>query len=211
MERVAGSYLKSIGSLQKRSTSLDVIMISSVTGALVGAETLCHADYWVQDMTNLVNYAKAASNLSTRTNEALRKRIDKSHKEVTVVQHLFEIGPHPVLQMPTRQCAQLVPRIAELGYSSCLRRDNSACISFLGMVDHLYSLGTPMDLREVNDPLENGGTSRRILTDLPPYHFHHARRFWHKIRLSTAYRFRNNELHRLPGVPSNDCSSLDAR
>ena len=186
-------------------------MISSVTGRLVTKKELCQASYWVKNMTSPVRFMEALQNLCSQSRAKLTKKLDGSHRQAVVVEHLVEIGPHPALQRAIRDTLESIPRGNSIGYNSILRNSTSASNTTLDLVGHLYALGVKVGLRQVNDPELVSTPSRLILADLPEYPFNHSQSYWYESRISKSYRLRSHGPNELLDTRSTDWNSLDKR
>jgi acyl transferase domain-containing protein/NADPH:quinone reductase-like Zn-dependent oxidoreductase len=214
MEMISSKYLNMIGSLCKPTDPRALVpMISSVSGALASPSQLVDPSYWILNMTSPVQFDRAVTVLCQQTGTNMVKKIDGSHKFASIIHHIVEMGPHAALQGPLREIIQATPRGASIGYSSILRRGQSALETALGALGTLHCMGYPIDLAPVNAPLKMSGSMVQptLLVDLPGYPFDHSQQYWEESRLSRNYRLRNYPPSQLLGVRSNDWNSSDAR
>ncbi|KAI0383339.1 putative polyketide synthase [Hypomontagnella monticulosa] len=214
MEAISAKYMALVGSLaQPHDTRAMIPMISSVTGARVAPKLLAQPSYWAMNMVSPVQFSQAVSAMCAQSAAALVKKIDKSHVFASVVDHLVEVGPHAALQGPIRDILRASPRGKSIGYSSVLRRGQSAMETVLHVMGELYCMGTPLNLRAINEPSNSTDVplSRSLLVDLPEYPFDHSQLYWHESRLSRNYRLRDHAPSELLGVRSRDWNASDAR
>ncbi|KAI1326775.1 putative polyketide synthase [Xylariaceae sp. FL0255] len=212
MDIISHKYVDMIGSLdgtQKRK----VPMISSVTGLRATSSQLTDPAYWALNMVETVRFSQAVSTLCAQSSISLIKKVDLSHLNACVVDHLLEIGPHATLQAPIRSILKKIPRGNSITYSAVLRRKSSAVDTMLSSIGELYNRGVKVNLRAVNEPHALGSEtpSRDLLVDLPEYPFDHSQKYWHESRLSRNYRFREHLPSRYIGVRSRDWDPADAR
>ena len=115
---------------------------------------------------------------------------------------LIEIGPHAALGGPIAQITKACRGVGPTGYLSALVRNVDATRSVLELVEKLFAQAVRVCLNKVNHPL--GEPSRAVLTELPPYCWHHNKLHWQESRRSKAYRFRELPRHDLLGTPTAD-------
>lgn len=203
MEAIAAEYGNLLGSLQKpsnqgiqQSGQGAIPMLSSVTGERSPGHIFSDPEYWVRNMISPVRFSEALAAMCTPEPAQITKKIDLSHLNVPVVDHLLEIGPHAALQGPVRDILATCPARTKrpaVTYSSALKRGQDAAQTLLNTLGMLFCKGIPVNLRRVNEPSANGAElpSRSLLTNLPQYPFDHSRRYWHESRLSRNYTLRS--------------------
>lgn len=212
MEAILAKYKSMIGSLSGPDEVIACVpMISSVTGERAPASALNDPSYWVLNMASPVQFSQAVSVMCAQSPAELVKKIDKSHVFVPVVDHLVELGPHATLQGPLRDILKAVPRGSSIGYSSVLRRGQSAVDTMLHVMGELHCMGSTVNFRAINEPSGEVKASRSLLVNLPDYPFDRSQHYWHEGRLSRNYRLREHAPSELLGVRSRDWNASDAR
>ncbi|RYP06667.1 hypothetical protein DL765_009401 [Monosporascus sp. GIB2] len=208
MLAVSDKYVRMIGSISVPKGP-KVPMISTVSGEPVTTSRLNDPTYWAANMLLPVQFDRAVASMCAQTPASLTKKIDGSHRLVPVVDHIVEVGPHAALRGPLRDILQDHQRGQSIGYSSVLKRGESAMATTLRIVGELHSMGLALDLRAANDPA--GDVARNMLVDMPGYPFDHSRGYWHESRLSRNYRLRQHAPSALLGVRSPDWNPSEAR
>ncbi|KUL83822.1 hypothetical protein ZTR_06625 [Talaromyces verruculosus] len=198
MQAAAEEYRASLGEIEQNSLPKSTVkMFSSVTGSLKSTEF--DGDYWVSNLVGKVRFSDALQALC---------RADRTSSRAVQSHRIFiEIGPHPALAGPARQC------IADLGesipytYTSVLVRGTEATTSALTMAGILFSRGYPLEISGVTrlDPTRKNAS---VLHNLPSYTWDHTKRYWHESRLSKDYRFRRHPYHDLLGLRMTDITPL---
>ncbi|KAK4107386.1 putative polyketide synthase [Canariomyces notabilis] len=215
MKTISPKYMSMIGSISAPPDSTDrVPIISSVTGERVVASRLSDPAYWAQNMESPVLFSQAITAMCAKSEADLVKKIDRSHLNMSVVDHLVELGPRAALQGPIRDILKSFPRGKSIGYTSVLKRGQSAMETMLRAIGELYSIGYALDLRAANEPQgppTGPKVARSMLVNLPEYPFDHSQRYWHESRLSRDYRFRSRAPSELLGARSRDWNPADAR
>ncbi|KAK7927539.1 polyketide synthase [Apiospora marii] len=208
MRPISHEYASLIGKLEA-PVGEGVPMLSTVTGEAVQPKCLLEPSYWSRNMASVVKFDQAVALMCVKSAKDLTKKVDKSHKLVSVVDHLVEIGPHSSLQSPIRAILQACPRGASIGYASLLKRNRPAMETMMQALGQLHCMGYPLRLRAINEP--GADPERSLLVDLPEYPFDHSQKFWHESRLSRNYRLREHTPSELIGTRSNDWIPSDAR
>lgn len=174
-----------------RSEDANVKFSSSVTARDSSARKV-DAAYWAANMTGVVRYSDALTNLLLDDND---------EKNVDVV---LEIGAHPALKGPSNQLMKALN--LTVPYIASLTREAPALDALLSMAGQLFALGYPVDLGKVNSMLSidrQGNTTQvalgKQLHDLPTYAWKHGK-FWAETRLIRENRLRS-ERHTLLGAP----------
>ncbi|EOD43942.1 putative polyketide synthase protein [Neofusicoccum parvum UCRNP2] len=198
MKRIEGDYLDSIKDLtNQQRVAGKVKFFSTVRGTeLRDLKILSSPAYWVQNLTSPVQFSYAIDALllspsSTRPSTFL------------------EIGPHPVLQTYLNQASALLNSQDPPLHASLLHRHTPAKTTALAAAAALWSRGIAVDLPKISQTTTTTGA--RLLADLPPYPWNHARTYWHESRASRAYRFRAHPRLDLLGAPTPDSSAVDRR
>jgi acyl transferase domain-containing protein len=216
MNTVAKEYARVIGNLPAVGLSTgdreDVLIFSSVTGLPVTREELSHAQYWVNNLTNPVQFAPALSAMCSKSHAVGKMRFESDDLPVN---HLLEIGPHSALQSIIKETLGANQELTSIGYSSVLARKRDAIDTTLAAVGQLFCRGFPVDLNAVN----NSTLSRdhlellapKLVVDLPPYSFNRSQTHWIESRLSKNFRFRKYPRHDLLGAPVADWNVEEPR
>lgn len=212
MQVIARDYGLSIQKLEKGNPAPNaVMMVSSVTGQRVTGDDLSAPDYWVDNMVSPVRFSAAVGQLCARYTQGTRKKLDCSHRDLPLVNVLFEIGPHSALQGPIRDILSEVPGGASISYTSVLIRRQPALHSILSSLGQLFCLGYPVDLGKVNRLSKVTIKRPRLLHDLPEYPFDHSRRYWEESRVSKRLRLHHQTRLDLLGKPAPDWNPLEAK
>lgn len=203
MDAIASEYQTLIGNIESGTEDLAIpIFISSLTGLPTSAGQLQTADYWVQNLTQPVQFSKAVLKMCTplKTN---------SRQTRQSVDHILEIGPHSALRIPIRDILKSINQYDTVAYNSLLIKDVCALQSSLKTAGNLYCSGVPVKLTAINFPA--GSEEPQMLTDAPYYPFNHGQQHWIESRLSKSFRFREHAEHELLGSTVPDWNILDAR
>lgn len=205
MVPVSDEYRSLMGILSKNSESAaksnTTEVFSSVTGGLLDASEMSKPEYWTQNLVSPVKFSQALVALCT-TNVVKRQLRVGGGADLPVT-HLVEVGPHGALQAAARDAVLSDPNFKALQYVSVLTRGKHACATALSTVGALAAAGFPIDLPKLNN-LQ--GQNLRLLVDLPPYPFHHAKEteLWAEGRRSRAWRFRKHARHDILGAAVRD-------
>ncbi|GME48826.1 uncharacterized protein K452DRAFT_352624 [Neofusicoccum parvum] len=197
MKRIEGDYLDSIKDLtNQQRVAGKVKFFSTVRGTeLRDLKILSSPAYWVQNLTSPVQFSYAI--------DALLQSPSSTRPST-----FLEIGPHPVLQTYLNQASALLNSQDPPLHASLLRRHTPAKTTALAAAAALWSRGIAVDLPKISQTTTTGA---RLLADLPPYPWNHARTYWHESRASRAYRFRAHPRLDLLGAPTPDSSAVDRR
>ena len=200
MDCIAQDYLESLKDIQTAEPIVGVSMVSSVTGNIVGAQSL-GAQYWVDNMTSPVQFLRALDSVFRLSGGERRKR------GKTAIDTIIELGPHSALQGPIKQTLMKLQRIEETTYLSVLRRGESAVTTALSLAGKLWCKGTNVDLERVN----HGESEEQhcLLTDLPKYPWNHTNSYWHETAMSKSRRLRRAPRTDLLGASVLDFSMLE--
>jgi acyl transferase domain-containing protein len=123
-------YEQSVGSLEPgHGASASAYMVSSVTGEVTDAESLCNIEYWVENMLRPVRFFSAISKLCCPPGMA------RSNNNL-----LIELGPHSTLQGPIRDTLATLPGTSGIAYDSPVKRSTPADKTFLNTLGNLWEL-----------------------------------------------------------------------
>ncbi|KAL3448770.1 hypothetical protein BJX65DRAFT_317305 [Aspergillus insuetus] len=221
VESIADEYLQALSGIPRElDTEIFVPIVSTVTGNIMPARTLCNPAYWVRNMISQVKFSAAVRLLSRLARNPPRKQLGSAPQSLSGIRMLVEIGPHSTLQGPLQDILADVdanaaapnPNYDHLGrisYTHALDRKQHAGYSILNCAGYLWSRGYPTNLLKANGlPIDS---PRPVRTDLPAYPFSHTRRHWFEDRLSSAFRFRRHAPHELLGVLSPDSNAFESR
>ncbi|OTA67063.1 putative polyketide synthase [Hypoxylon sp. EC38] len=200
MSLISAKYAALISHLSKGKTPYQVPMVSSVTGDQISEDRLIDVSYWISNMESPVQFSRAIVTMCAESGPGAGNQISPS--SAPMVNHLLEIGPHATLQGPIREILLTIPR-KNIGYSSLLRRNQSALVTMLTAAGQLHCSGVDLNLRVINEPTGEG-LERSLLVNLPEYPFDHSRSYWHESRLSRNYRLREHPPSEFLGVRSRD-------
>lgn len=153
------------------------IMVSSVTGDIVGAELLSTLDYWVNYLVLPVQFVNA---LKLLTNKVTDPSLGLVAGEIT---DLIEVGPHAALR---RLVKDTIPSVR---YHSILERSKPSVQSLLSVIGSLYCYGHTLLVAAANG---QANVKLKWLVDCPPYPFDHSRRYWSESRIARDYRMRKS-------------------
>ena len=210
MEQVAGDYKTLLTNIQTGNRQQNAVMVSSVTGTVVGNKDLSQGNYWVSNLVSTVRFSDALSQLLFQSVKSTRKKLG-SYRNSTIVDDLLEIGPHSALQGPIKDILKQADKAEHITYSSMLVRHMSAIDTSLRVAGHMYCLGYPVKLSGINSPRVKAEDRPVVLTDLPEYPFNHSQKYWLESRLSRGFRFRKFPRNSLLGSTVPDWNPLEAR
>ncbi|KAI1175097.1 polyketide synthase [Nemania sp. FL0916] len=185
-------------SISDKDTEDEVVFISSVTG--LPRSSNFSASYWVDNLVSQVKFSEAVQTLK------------RAHHNRGGGHALFlEIGPHPALAGPVRQCLTSpgIPSL-EYDYFSMLHRGTDALSSALALAGRLFERGMKLEFGEVLHLASESDTAV-ILPNLPSYAWDHSVKHWHDSRLSREYRLRREPYHDLLGVRIVESTSIEPR
>lgn len=193
MDRIADDYESLLGEVHP-NVETAVEFFSSLKGTKVESRSL-NTSYWVRNLTSKVRFSEAVSRLCGLEDDPNDRRVDM----------LVEIGPHSALQGPVRQILQtLKGNSRDIQYGPSLLRNEDGLAAMLRLSARLFSNGCQMNIGAVNFPNLDMQIPK-ILTDLPPYHWNHSKRYWHETRLTQEMQTARSQRHDLLGtrVPSS--------
>lgn len=169
METASAKHLANPGSPDGRIVGTAVNMVSFLTGKMITKKELCQATYWAKNTVSLVLIMKALQTLCSKSWVSLDKKLDGSHRRVSVVERLVEIGPHAALQHFVRETLKDHPRGQDIRYTPALIRKIPASKTILELLGQLHTLGVLVSFGYANDPEVFAKRVRRLLTGLPEY------------------------------------------
>lgn len=211
MEDAAFLYGKLAHNIQAPSAQASgrqPIMISTVTGNPVPPFKLLDVSYWVENMTQPVQFCEAISLVCAPPAKTLAKAQKSSESSISS-DFFLEIGPHSTLKSPVREILKQYGRAKDAGYGSVLVRGRDARSTAIDVAGRLFCLGSPVNVMAVNGS-SNQMKAGRMLTDLPSYPFNHTKRYWLESRVSENFRFRQVPHHELLGTRHTDWNDLEA-
>lgn len=200
MKPIAKEYATLIGSLaeEPRQPPAAARFFSSTHGALLSSHMqLREADYWVKNLVSPVQFYQAASAMLTpEADDTLGAGAPSD---------LLEIGPHAALKGPLRSIIQDQASEVCPVYHSVLARHQPAASTSLDAVARLFCRGHNVDLVSVNQV-----RSSLMLTDLPPYPFHHSKSFWSESPQGLLFRHPPSGRLDLVGRPLTNNTGTEA-
>lgn len=200
MRDIAKEYAIRIGDLEAGPTRSSTIMVSSVTGQVIEPEVLATPQYWVDNLTSPVQFAKALSSLAglaTRSSSVVNG--NSGNLPLT---DLVEVGPHAALRRP------VTDTVPQLRYHAWIQRSASSLQSTLHLAGSLFCRGFPISITTVNGQDQG---KHPYLVDCPAYPFDHSRRYWDETRISREWRLREASPGFLLGRRVHDWNPLKPR
>lgn len=197
MRVVADDYRTCLDVLDVENNDEEVAFFSSVTGQ--PKTSGFGAEYWIANFVSPVRFSDAV--------QALGKARHQPGQQAFYI----EIGPHPALSGPVRQCLQHpdMPKTSFV-YHAPLQRKVSAVASTLALAGKLFELSVQIKWDAVL-ALASGADMATVLHDLPAYTWDHSTKHWHESRVARAYRLRKEPYHDLLGVPVLDGTDIEPR
>lgn len=165
-----------------------VMMISSVTNAVLPEDAVLDEKYWSANLVSPVLFNQAVQTALTSN-------------DVPKIDVLIEIGPHSALSGPIRQIKTEL-KADKLQYLPTLTRGSRCAEQVLKLVGELFLRNFPVDLERVTaieDVYPSGKIiprSGNLIVDLPPYQWDKTKKFWAESRESKE--------HRSPRFPRHD-------
>ncbi|KAL9076207.1 MAG: hypothetical protein Q9157_003764 [Trypethelium eluteriae] len=206
MLQLASQYFKSLGSLERGDESkIPCHMSSSVRGKKVSNEELRSPQYWVDNLTNPVQFSQALDQMIQRS----FGNSNGDRPGVEPINTILEVGPHAALQGPIKECTKQGSESIE--YASTLLRFASDTDVFLSSVGKLWCLGHHVSLTAVNRVAQTGLQEPQLLINLPSMPFDESRKYWSKSHVSDGYQFRGQPRNDLLGTRVPDWDPLDAK
>ena len=201
MRAVADDYRRRLGILDINNSVATkdegVDFFSSVSGQ--PKTSGFDADYWITNFVSPVRFSDAV--------QALAKVRFQTNRHVAFV----EIGGHPALSGPVRQCLQQpdMPKCS-FDYHSVLQRKTDAISSALGLAGKLFERGVRLQWHAVSG-LSIGTETAVVRHDLPAYPWDHSTKHWYESRVAQAFRLRKEPYHDLLGLLVLDGTDLEPR
>ena len=182
MQKVAASYLQSLGEFSNLEAQEHIKFFSSVTG---GAKTSGFgAAYWVENLVSQVRFNDAMTALVQSMGET------GSQDDANI---LIEIGPHSAMQGPINQILSTISGFKS-SYLAPLSRGKNSADTFSAVTARLFDLGVKVGWQSWF------AQPGHVLGDLLPYPWDHRVRHWEESRLSRDHRLRPFPYHDLLGV-----------
>ncbi|XDG02743.1 hypothetical protein ABKA04_002358 [Annulohypoxylon sp. FPYF3050] len=194
----AAEYVKT---LQADDIKLDsqgngIVWLSSVHGRPMDETEKPDAEYWKDNMVNMVRFRDAVVN--------------------AVSQHgpfdcALEIGPHPALKGPFTQTAKSLGH--DFHYSCPLDRTKDDSLAFSDFLGFLWSHFGPQ-MTNLGKYIEQSPSSAIMSTriaDLPTYPWDHSRLHYRESRISRQFHFKSDSPHELLGVRTRDDNEHEMR
>ena len=209
MAEIAEEYATCLQDLQKREVSSPrITFFSSVTGeAIQNTDLLCSAQYWMNNLVQLVQYATAVSRMASQGTGTRKLGATKKYR----IHDFIEVGPHSALQRPTRSILESISSGDDIKYNSVLSRKRPALETLLELCGSLWSSGSPVEISKANRLEKKILLKGKALVDLPGYTFNHSKRYWHESNMSRHSRLRRHPRHELLGTPVPDWNHLEPR
>jgi acyl transferase domain-containing protein/NADPH:quinone reductase-like Zn-dependent oxidoreductase/ubiquinone/menaquinone biosynthesis C-methylase UbiE/acyl carrier protein len=200
MQAAAPDYKAALGDIvDNGSPDTGIEMFSTVAGGL--KTDGFGADYWVENLVSKVRFCDGLHALC----EA--KQASSSSRGSQAQRIFIEMGPHPALAGPTRQCMADLVVPMPYSYTSALARGSGAVQTALTMAGQVFNQGYPINLAAVSASDESTKNAN-VLYNLPSYPWDHTKRHWNEPRMSRDYRFRKHPYHDLLGLRMTDQSPL---
>ncbi|PYH78776.1 hypothetical protein BO82DRAFT_434646 [Aspergillus uvarum CBS 121591] len=201
LHSVTDAYAETIGEVEpaekysSSNRSSRVIMVSTVSGQRVPAETLREGSYWASNLVRPVRFLQAFRGLLSK--RGVVKKLDGSHRLLMDITYCLEIGPHGALRGPTQEILQAQDQT--MSYLAPLQRG-------LAGVNSLLQADEEEEKVRVMPP-----SALVSLADLPSYAWDHSRNYFLESRTSRNHRLRNEPRSKLLGETAVDWNPLDAR
>ncbi|KAL4956616.1 hypothetical protein BDW69DRAFT_181394 [Aspergillus filifer] len=177
MAEVGPGYQEDLQPLLRPSAA-KVPFFSTVTGKRVSSDILFNGAYWRRNLESPVKFYPAVKALI-----ASQQQSD---------QLFLEVGPHSALSGPLRQIFKTTVTKGRLTYLPSLVRDKNSMESILEMCGQLYLNRVDLRLQKLN-------SAGVVLTDIPPYPWHHDASHWAEPRATRDWRARPFPPHELLG------------
>jgi NADPH:quinone reductase-like Zn-dependent oxidoreductase/malonyl CoA-acyl carrier protein transacylase len=182
MKTVSQQYQSLLGKIAARDS--DIPFHSTVHGTLVPGSTL-DASYWVDNLVSRVEFVEGLKSLL-------------SDNKTIPINTLIELGPHPALQGPVKQIAEMHAPNSKVQYYHTLKRKVDGIEAVQNMAGSLFTQGMALNFQAINFPnLHKTGRTPAVLTDLPTYPWNHTERYWFSSRLGDNHyhrKFGKNDL-----------------
>ena len=121
----------------------------------------------------------------------------------------MEIGLHPTLKRAIQDQLAASGPLGTAHHLQTLKKGESAAKALLTTTGELASIGYDIPLEVVSD-VQSSTTSvpKQLLVDMPPYPFHHSRRYRLESRKSKLIRRQDQKQHTFLGRRDTDWNRL---
>ncbi|KAI9714685.1 MAG: Type I Iterative PKS [Chrysothrix sp. TS-e1954] len=159
-------------------------MYSTVTCSKIHDST--GEEYWKKNLAQPVRF-----------HEALSAIVGDDCPDV-----ILEIGPSSALARPIFETLQSSSRSASVLYYPTWARTGNAITSLFKVAGHLFNIGAPINLENVNS---YDSRADRTIVDLPNYSWNRSFKYWHENTASKDWRYKKFIAHELLGskIPGN--------
>ena len=183
------TQIRKLGLVDKRQRYARALWVSSVTPHKTITEEHVPLSYWKANLESPVRFSEAVTNMIG--------------SEVSPVDVLVEVGPHPALKSPLDQILKSISK--SIPYVSSLKRVEDGRESMLQLAGSLFDLNAKIDLVAVNAVNDNvHGAELGLLhgctaVDLPPYQYTYGSVNYYEGQASKKYRLWKVIRHNLLG------------
>ncbi|RAH59477.1 polyketide synthase [Aspergillus piperis CBS 112811] len=201
MHEIASHYESAIGEM---NDELDVVhghrpcMVSTVTADWITPDVLRTPHYWARNLVSPVRFSEALA-VACSSTASPPEKLDGSHYKSLEIHHVVEIGPHSVLQGPTKSILADMKRTS-VHYLSLLQRNVSATSTLLDAVGYLWAACYTVDLAAANQEFRYEAKNLPCLKNLPKYSFNHSKSYWFESQISRNIRLPRFGKHELLGT-----------
>ena len=175
-----------VNSASSKCSSSSVQMLSTVTGTQIDSVDVSSPVYWRKNLESPVRFDMAISAV-----------LEEEQCD------FIEIGPHPALELPTKQTAQKAAGAQnDFRYNTSLVRGQDSVTNLLNLMGTLFLQGhDEVSLEKVNEDGQNSTPkSWKLLIDLPTYPWDYCTPLlWNEPRSVTEFRQRQYPRHDLLG------------
>jgi acyl transferase domain-containing protein len=181
MDAIGNEYIRLLladDAFRSLDAPSDVTMYSSTTADR--KKTPTDALFWKENLLLPVRFDQALQELITRESPTV----------------LIEIGPSGALAGPIAKILQAHSSTGNTLYLSSWARKSSPEKSLLDVAGHMFVLGMPINMSQVNDYNKQ---AVRTIVDLPNYSWNHSIKYWHENAASKDWRFKKFITHELLG------------
>ncbi|KAI1735289.1 reducing type I polyketide synthase, partial [Xylaria scruposa] len=209
MNMISSEYKAHLSNLQPVKNASGIKMVSSVNPGFVDRETVCSAEYWVQNMISPVRFVEAMGICCRNSSDELIKKLDGSHSQDIFTAGWLEVGPHSALKGPLREIFNEYKR-GDLHYASLLARHVPADFTVLQAIGELFCQNFEVDISKTAN-LDARTRKPQVVIDLPHYPFNHTLIHWDESTRSREFRFRAHGDHPFLGCQTIDWNPLNAK
>ncbi|KAI1204501.1 beta-ketoacyl synthase domain-containing protein [Annulohypoxylon truncatum] len=198
MIKPAVEYVKALQSSDIEPDKLGngTVWVSSVHGRSMNGDEELSAEYWRDNMVNMVRFHDAVAN--------------------AISQHgpfdcALEVGPHPALKGPFTQTVKSLGH--DLHYSSPLNRTKDDTLAFSDFLGFLWSHYGSQEIN-IGKYIEQSSSSAVLdtrIADLPTYPWDHSQLHYRESRISRQFHFKTSPPHELLGVRTRDDNEHEMR